>query len=380
MDRSIQVAELTAAGATEARIEELLRYDAHAFAGAGIDAEPLPLADEPFVDVWAGWLEEARHEGVFPVLARHLPQLAFPVRAGVRQSEAYRAATLRGVAPETLPPATGLALERPEDLELELYPSLAGRIPVLTVRWRPDFVLLVQALAKKNEPVPVPAAQGAVMVAGYNNWERIRQLEKAWESRPPAARATATWAAELARLKPHKELYQDRFILLSDGPYSAVAAADLGLGDDAWRALSLAIRREHECTHYFTRRAYGVMKNHVLDEILADYMGLVAACGRYRADWFLRFVGLDGERYRPGARLDIYRGELSGGAFRVLHELVRRAAANVERFDARWPAGPRSLDERGRALRSLASFSFLELASPSAPEWLEARSGKGETE
>jgi len=211
----------------------------------------------------------------------------------------------------------------------------------------------VQALARRNEPVPVPDAQGAVTVAGYNNWERIRQLER-------------------ARLKPRKELYQDRFILLSDGPYSAVAAADLGLDDDAWRALSLAIRREHECTHYFTKRYYGVMKNHVLDEVLADYMGLVAACGRFRADWFLRFVGLEGERYRPGGRLDLYRGGLSNGAFAVLQELVRRAAANVERFDERWPAGPRSLDERGRALRALASLSFLELASPSAPERLAA--------
>lgn len=352
MDRSIQVAQLMAAGASEAQIAELQRYDAHAYGDHEPQAEPLPLADEPFVDCWARWLEEARDAGVFPVLARYLPQLAFPVREGMRQSDAYRAATLRGVAATTLPEATGLALERPEDLELELFPSLAGRVPVLTVRWRPDFVLLVQALARKNEPVPVPAAQGAVMVAGYNNWQRIRQLENVRES--------------------PKHLYQDRFILISDGPYSAVPAADLGLDEEAWRALSLVIRREHECTHYFTRRYFGAMQNHALDEILADYMGLVAACGRFRADWFLRFVGLEGERYRPGARLEIYRSELSDGAFRVLQELVRRAAANVERFDARWPHGPRSLAERGRALRTLASLSFLELASPSAPERLAA--------
>jgi len=43
MNRSIQVAELTAAGACDAQIEELLRYDAHTFVDAGIDDEPLPL-------------------------------------------------------------------------------------------------------------------------------------------------------------------------------------------------------------------------------------------------------------------------------------------------------------------------------------------------
>ena len=39
----------------------------------------------------------------------------------------------------------------------------------------------------------------------------------------------------MARIVPYRELYQDRFILLSDGPYSAVPAADLGLDDAEWR-------------------------------------------------------------------------------------------------------------------------------------------------
>ena len=86
-------------------------------------------------------------------------------------------------------------------------------------------------------------------------------------------------------------------------------AADLGLAEAEWREMSLVIRREHECAHYFTRRLFGSMRNNLLDELIADYAGLVAATGRFRADWFLRFIGLEEfPRYRPGGRLDLYRG------------------------------------------------------------------------
>ena len=377
MDPEIQAARLRDAGARDEHIDELLRYNASAFEGteSGGEASSIPLPDEPFAECWAAWAEEARGGDLLTVLARYLPQLAFPIRKGISASDDYRAATLRGSAVDSLEEATGLGLERPDQLELELYPSLAGRVPVLVARWRPDFVTLVRALARRNEPAVVPEAQGAVMVAGYNNWERIHQARRAWEALDPEERTTASWSEEFRRIRQHKELYQDRFILLSDGPYSAIAATDLGLDEETWREKSLALRREHECTHYFTRRYYGSMRNHMHDELIADYMGIVAAEGRFRADWFLRFVGLeDYPRYRDGARLDIYRGDppLSDGAFRVLHTLVRRAAENVEIFDGCWPAGPRAPEQRGRALCALASLSLIELASPDAVERLRA--------
>jgi hypothetical protein len=79
------------------------------------------------------------------------------------------------------------------------------------------------------------------------------------------------------------------------------------------------------------------MRNALADELIADYMGIVAAEGRYRADWFLRFVGLEGPIYRPGGRLQNYRGDpsLSAGAFGALQVAVRRAAQNLETFDER---------------------------------------------
>jgi hypothetical protein len=358
---------LSALGASSAESDELIKYNQNPFDLSALGPGTVfPLPDEPFVPVWEAWAEKARARGAFAVLAEHLPQLRFPIREGISQTEAYRTATRQGAPPEDLPEATGLELARPDLIELVVYPSPAGRIPLLIARGRDEFVALVRALGSRNEPRPVPPAQGALMISGYNDWARIRELRRRWEARDPAARETSTWDEEMARIVPRRELYQDRFILLSDGPYSAVPAVELGLGEAEWRETSLAIRRDHECAHYFTRRLFGSMRNNALDELIADYSGMIGATGRFRADWLLRFLGIAPE-YRPGARLDIYRGDppLSDGAFRVLRVLVARAAANLERFDAPL-AGPRSVEERALGITALASLRLEDLAADGA--------------
>ena len=62
------------------------------------------------------------------------------------------------------------------------------------------------------------------------------------------------------------------------------------------------------------------------------WAGLAAAVGRFRADWFRRFLGIeDDAHYRTGARLDLYRGAppLSDGAF-VQFDLRRRSLAGLQ--------------------------------------------------
>ena len=354
MSRRVQLAEL---GASPAEAEELLAYNENLFDLGTLGPETrFPLPDEPFVPFWREVAEEAQDRGAFAVLRERLPQLRFPIRKGISETEPYKAAVRRGVPAATFPEATGLEVGRPEAVEVVIHPSLAGRIPLLIARGREEFVALLRALTKKNEPEPVPDAQGALMISGYNNWCRIGELRSRWEAQDPAGRETATWAEEFQRIQARRELYQDRFILLSDGPYSAVPASELGLGEVEWRAMSLVIRREHECAHYFTRRLFGSMRNNVLDELIADYAGLVAATGRFQAAWFLRFVGLeDFPRYRPGGRLDLYRGKppLSEGAFRVLHTLIKRAAETLERFPP---------EEMAVMIPALASLRLEELA------------------
>ena len=217
-------------GATAGEREELLLYNENVFDIQAVQAgqAALPLPDEPFVACWEDWAAQARERGAFAVLSEHLPQLRFPIREGMSATEAYRAATRRGVPPESLPEATGLGLARPERVELALHSSPAGRIPVLTARGREELVALVQALGHRNEPFPVPDSQGALLLSGYNNWARVGALKREWEAGNPAG-SPCGWGEQFARLQSRKELYQDRFILLSDGPYSAVPAADLGL-------------------------------------------------------------------------------------------------------------------------------------------------------
>jgi len=371
----IQAERLAGFGASPTEAEELLAYNENRFQLEALNPEVrFPLADEPFVAFWEPLVEESRRRGAFAVLREHLPQLRFPIREGISQTEPYLNATRKGAQLESLPEATGLALEHPEAIELALYASPAGRIPLLIARRRAEFVALIQALTRRNEPAPVPAAQGALMVSGYNNWSRIRGLRRCWEDSDDPVRVSATWAEEFRRIQERRELYQDRFILLSDGPYSAVPAADLGLEDGQWREISLVIRRDHECSHYLTRRLFGSMQDNVLDELIADYTGLAAAAGRFRADWFLRFIGLeDFPRYRAGARLDIYRGRppLSDGAFRVLQRVVKAAAENLERFDAGLPASARTIQGRGLMISALASLRLEDLAAPEGQDLLQ---------
>jgi hypothetical protein len=361
---------LASYGATGSEIEELLAYDRNAFDEHRTDAPPvLPLPAESHVAAWERYALEAAETGAFAALQRRLVQLRFPIREGISQTEAYRAATLRGAPTEGMTEASGLVLTRPDELRLIVHPNPAGPIPVLIPGGRTDFVALVRALTMRNEPGPVPGSMGACMVSGLNNWDRILEHRRRWEAEG-GDRSDTGWREEFRRLVPHKELYQDRLLILSDGPYSNVSAGEMGLTEQEWRRTSTTIRLEHECTHYFTLRVFGSMRNNLLDELIADYAGITAV-GPYRADWFLRFMGLEAfPAYREGGRLQNYRGEppLSDGAFRALQGLVKDAAENLGNLDLDPAYQPgREMEDRAGTLLALTGFRLEELAVPEAP-------------
>jgi hypothetical protein len=349
-------------------MKELLHYNRNVFAQNPLISSPsFPLAAEPHVAAWETYLAEAEVFGVFEVLRSRLVQLQFPVQSGISETPAYRAATRKGTPTSQLPEATGLNLQQPDALQLRIHPSLAGKIPVLIAGCRADFVTLVQALAKRNEPHPIPDVMGAVIVAGYNNWDRIRQYRHRWEANQPQPVSEEDWKAEFQQLIPQKALYQDCFILLSTGNYSAVSAAEMGMEESTWRNLSVLIRLEHECAHYFTRRLLGSMQNNLMDELIADYRGIVVANnGCYRADWFLRFLGLESfPHYREGGRLENYRGNppLSEGAFKVLQCLVRDAALNLETFHQRHHVELAQMENQALTIMALTRLTLEELAA-----------------
>jgi hypothetical protein len=361
---------LKAYGANISNTEELLAYNENVFDTASL-AHPVnfPLAPELHVATWEKYLAEATVIGTSEALKKRLVQLWFPIREGISQTETYRAATRKGIPVDGMAEATGLILTQPEKLQLIIHQSLAGAIPVLIAGNREDFVLLIQALTMRNEPKPVPASMGASMVAGFNNWDRIRQYRQQWEANHPDNQSESRWAAEFKQLIPKKELYQDRFMILSQGPYSNVSAQDIGLPEAEWLRLSLTIRLEHECTHYFTRRLFNSMRNNLIDELIADYRGLIAATGRYRADWFLRFMGLESfPNYREGGRLQNYRGSLSEESFKILQSLVVSAARNLESFERQQTNGINSTG----MLTTLCCLNLEELASDEADVYLSS--------
>ncbi len=289
-------------GASEKEKEELLFYNRNVFDHSNI-ASPLklPIEDELFVSAWKRYAEEALKTSVFHSLKSKLVQLSFPVKEGISKTQDYRSATLKGISVSRLDTATGISINHPESLYLTIHQSLAGKIPVLTAGNRDDFVTLIRGLSMKNEPGSVLTSMGASMVSGLNNWDRIHTLRKRWET----DNASGNWDDEFKRIIPQRELYQDRFIVLSSGPYSGVSGKDMGFSEERWKELSLIIRREHECAHYFTRRIFSSMRNNLIDELIADYMGITAAEGKFRADWFLHFLGLENfPMYRESGRLE----------------------------------------------------------------------------
>jgi hypothetical protein len=361
---------------------ELLAYGAGLPAGGTPNYASLafPLDDEPHVARWMAYEQDA-HEpgtGAFTALQRRFVQLRFPITEGLSKDDDYRRATLRGQFDAADAYAPGLVLDAPDALRLSIESTIAGRIPVIVTGPRADFVALVRALTERNEPAIVPTSMGACIVSGLNNWDRVAQYRAQWEAASgidDADERAEAWSAEFRAFASQKSRYQDRCIILSRGPYSAVSAQDAGLPEAEWLERSLVIRREHECTHYFTYRVFGAMRNHLLDELIADFVGIVRAFGAYRPKLALRCLGLEAaDRYRPGGRLENYRGTppLSDAAFLVLQQIARRGVGNLDRVSRTHAQTLTDLAALARLTCALFTLTLEDLASEAMPDRVSA--------
>jgi hypothetical protein len=318
-----------------------------------------PMNDEPSVAAWAGYAKEASRESCFTALQSRLVQLQFPVEAGISQKNEYRLATRQGASTIGMSMATGISILAPEQIELLIYKGVAGALPILIIGNRTDFETMVQALRWRNEPEPIPPSMGACMIAGYNNWDRIRAYQRTWQ----AANPLGNWQSEFRALLPQKARYQDRFMLVSKGAYSAVSTKSVQMDTVKWADISTRIRIEHEYTHYLTVRLFNDMQNHMLDELLADYAGLVAAVGTFDLSLFFHFLGLENyPQFRPSGRMQNYRGTppLSDADFVQLQQLVIQAAQHVSQF-SRQTSQPHLIN-----VLTLTQFSLAELAGETA--------------
>ncbi len=183
-----------------------------------------------------------------------------------------------------------VSFNSPDGVKIKMSGSDAGRIPIIYVRDTADFEQLVTNIAYKGVRPDNISATGASFIHGKST----------------------------------------RFIILSAKPYSNVPASELGLDDEAdWLEKSMLLRQNHECTHYFTKQTYGITNNILHDEIIADFIGIYDTFGFYRAEWFLRFMGIiEGS----GCRLIFYTKDLPEKVRKAVSALAEITAENLENW------------------------------------------------
>ncbi len=182
-----------------------------------------------------------------------------------------------------------VVFEAPDSIIIEIYNSFAGEIPVIYIPDKNDFEMIVTNSVYKGVRPENLSETGASFAFGKTN----------------------------------------AFIMLSAKPYSNVSASEIGIDEKEWAEKSMIIRREHECTHYFTRQVYGISRNCLHDEIMADFFGLYEAFGSYKAEYFLRFIGVSGG---SGGRLKFYTEGLPEKVNNAVAETALYASAYLENW------------------------------------------------
>jgi hypothetical protein len=352
--------------------EELVTYFQNKFSSSV--KKQSPFADEPYISSWESYHNDSAEKGVFEVLRKCYPQLNFPIEDGINKTQDYSDAVLRGKVIDFNKYNT-LNLNNPKGIELNIYESIAGNVPVIKLPDNQDFTKIIQSLLHKNNPTLVPASMGAILINGINNWDRLHTLKQNWLADNPLG----NWKEEFSKnvlSKPNS--FKDKIIVLSTKPYSNVAAKSLGLSEQDWKTYSYSIRLEHECTHLYTLKKYGYASNNLHDELIADYIGVTKTIGYYDKSWMLAFMGLEEfPKYRKGARLENYLGNsnLSFENFEHLTFIIKNAIENIALFDNELGKISSKQDQMYR-IDTLCEVDVLDIASPRGIELLMHKYGE----
>lgn len=300
-------------------------------------------------------------KSVFDELKKCYPQLNFPIEPEIDKKEAYKDLVLRGKTGNINLPFF-LKLNDYKNITLRISESIAGKIPIITLPDKEDFITILQCLLYKNNPRDVPHSMGAVLINGINNWQKIAVLKSDWLTVNPEG----NWSQEFyMNVLPNPSLYQDKLIIISTKPYSNVSAQQLGLDESLWLSYSILIREEHECTHLYTLKKFGTASNNLHDELIADYIGIVKTIGKYNKSWMLMFMGLENyPEYRQGARLENYIADntLPKEDFEQLIKIVKTAIENIAVFHEYQGNLQSNIDQMCR-IDALCETSLEELSS-----------------
>lgn len=314
------------------------------------------------IQFWEDFLMNfSNGKDIFNALKECYPSLNFLIDKEIDKAELYNNMLLKGTTND-IKLTSYIKLEDTKNISLELHESIAGKIPVLTIPNNEDFVKILQSIIHKNNPLPIPASMGAVLLNGLNNSKRFNIIKKNWLQNNPFG----DWNTEFSNnIMLKKSLYKDKLIILSTKPYSNVTASQLGLEEDLWISYSISIRKEHEFTHLYTLKKYGQATNNLHDELIADYIGIVKTIWNYNKVWMLTFMGLENyPHYREGARLENYvkESKLSPDDFKQLITIIKNAIENIAIFD-KAVGKVKSIKDQTCRIDALCEISLIDLAS-----------------
>ncbi len=217
---------------------------------------------------------------------------------------------------------------------LEYEDTPAGKVLCLTLYERSDFVTFLRIMANRCAMAEIPDTQGASILDGVINWQKIYAHEKEFLSEAEkAGNPSPDWDAEFVRFTSDKRNFKDALIVLSRGPYSAIPSSDIGVDDDKWIDMSHTIRKYHECTHFICRRLFPDKINAVWDELVADAVGIYACFGSFKPEMVKLFLGIEGARYKGGRLENYVKEENEAKKQDILQELARKISCILDRFD-----------------------------------------------
>ncbi len=192
-------------------------------------------------------------------------------------------------------PITNWHWENLPAMTLDFIQTLGGKLPVITTSSHQDFRQMYALLNGKNT---------------------LREL-------PPTVNAFT-----MQLLLP--QCFHHRILLLNRAFYSNISATQMGLTTEEWLIRSQRLRLRHECAHYETLRLLGGMRNHPLDEIIADTLGQIAAFGNFSADRQRLFFGLDAAKNTCHGRLTFYCQKLNPEEQQEVYRAVNKTLDRIE--------------------------------------------------
>jgi hypothetical protein len=307
-------------------------------AALAVATPPGRPAPEPCAAYWLGRCLDAKTGGAAKILVEDWPLLPPSSRA------------LGGAIAPTSSATFNLLFNRPDQIQLSLFETGAGVVPLVEVGARSDFLLLISRLTRRGS-VPVGDSMGSCFVGGIINRRR----------RAPFDLLAAEGLVPTSTLP---SLCHDRAILIwTGGGYAGLDGAELGLPEVEWLAKSALWRRVHEGCHHVVRRNFPGHSFGLRDEIIADFDGLWQSCGSPDLHTLSLALGLE-ESASSAGRIAGYIAPSGARLVVPLVTLVRSAVANLTSLYSTWCLA----DWQRLRLREIVALSSLDLIALASSE------------